>query len=165
MQQLAHYRLAHMRCLHLRQLKHQRRRHVRLLQRALAAVEHARLAVVVGKAFGADAALAPAAAIVALRLALGQGALVGQPPRRDGEAADQRRFLRHVVRYWDVHRHRIAPSVHAQLQALRERGQLQLHRGRIDAVSADGDHVRLTGDGPRGLASDPGRSRSNRRRR
>ena len=75
---------------------------------------------------------------------------LGQALWQSLSAADQRRFLRHVVRYWDVHRHRIAPSVHAQLQALRERGQLQLHRGRIDAVSADGDHVRLTGDGPRG---------------
>src|SRR5690606_41302289 len=26
---------------------------------------------------------------------------------------DQRRFLRHVVRYWDIHRHRIAPEADA----------------------------------------------------
>ncbi len=31
--------------------------------------------------------------------------------------ADQRRFLRHVRPYWDVHRHRCAPRVWSQLQA------------------------------------------------
>src|SRR5262249_10138596 len=29
--------------------------------------------------------------------------------------AEQRRFLRHAVRYWDIHRHRIAPAVAALL--------------------------------------------------
>jgi uncharacterized NAD(P)/FAD-binding protein YdhS len=48
--------------------------------------------------------------------------------------ADQRRFLRHVVRYWDVHRHRIAEQVHAQLAALEQSGQLQRHRARLDTV-------------------------------
>jgi len=57
---------------------------------------------------------------------------------------DQRRFLRHVVRQWDVHRHRIAPQVHAQLQALLERGQLRLHRGRLDTVMAEGRCLRVT---------------------
>lgn len=74
----------------------------------------------------------------------------GQALWRSLDEADQRRFLRHVVRYWDVHRHRIATPVHAQLQALRDSGQLQIHRGRVDAVSLDGNHVRLTADGPRG---------------
>ena len=55
------------------------------------------------------------------------------------DAADQRRFLRHVVRYWDVHRHRIAGSVHAQLVQMQGRGQLRLHRGRPHGVHvADG---------------------------
>lgn len=74
----------------------------------------------------------------------------GQALWRSLDDADQRRLLRHVVRYWDVHRHRIAAPVHAQLQALRDSGQLQIHRGRVDAVSLDGNHVRLTADGPRG---------------
>nr|WP_306175550.1 MULTISPECIES: FAD/NAD(P)-binding protein [unclassified Stenotrophomonas] len=50
------------------------------------------------------------------------------------EAADQRRFLRHVVRYWDVHRHRIAEQVEAQVDALEQSGQLQRHRARLDTV-------------------------------
>jgi uncharacterized NAD(P)/FAD-binding protein YdhS len=56
---------------------------------------------------------------------------------------DQRRFLRHVVRYWDVHRHRIAAPVHAQLVALREQGRLQVHRGRLETVVAEGACVHL----------------------
>lgn len=56
---------------------------------------------------------------------------------------DQRRFLRHAVRLWDVHRHRIAPQVHAQLEALRERGQLRLHRGRLDTATMHGNCIRL----------------------
>ncbi|MBK0025978.1 FAD/NAD(P)-binding protein [Stenotrophomonas sp. S48] len=50
------------------------------------------------------------------------------------DAADQRRFLRHVVRYWDVHRHRIAEDIDAQLQALLASGQLQIHRARLQQV-------------------------------
>ncbi|MCS3810207.1 FAD-dependent oxidoreductase [Xanthomonas sp. 4461] len=58
--------------------------------------------------------------------------------------ADQRRFLRHVVRYWDVHRHRIAAPVHAQLQAMQARGQLQLHRARLDVAFEVGACVRVS---------------------
>ncbi|PPU06855.1 FAD/NAD(P)-binding protein [Xanthomonas arboricola] len=58
--------------------------------------------------------------------------------------ADQRRFLRHVVRYWDVHRHRVAAPVHAQLQAMQARGQLQLHRARLDVAFEVGACVRVS---------------------
>ncbi len=58
--------------------------------------------------------------------------------------ADQRRFLRHVVRYWDVHRHRIAAPVHAQLQAMQARRQLQLHRARLDVAFEVGACVRVS---------------------
>ena len=57
---------------------------------------------------------------------------------------DQRRFLRHAVRYWDVHRHRIAPQVHAQLAALQASGQLRMHRGRLQTVAREGERVRVT---------------------
>ena len=56
---------------------------------------------------------------------------------------DQRRFLRHVVRYWDVHRHRIAAPLHAQLLELQQQGRLQLHRGRLETAVAEGACVRL----------------------
>lgn len=57
---------------------------------------------------------------------------------------DQRRFLRHVVRYWDVHRHRIAAQVYAQLETLQANGQMQLHRGRLDTVAREGKRIRVT---------------------
>lgn len=60
----------------------------------------------------------------------------GQTLWRSLSMRDQRRFLRHVVRYWDVHRHRIAQPVHARLQALIASGQLRMHHGRADRVSA-----------------------------
>ena len=56
---------------------------------------------------------------------------------------DQRRFLRHVVRYWDVHRHRIAAPVHARLVELQQQGRLHLHRGRLETVIAEGGCVQL----------------------
>lgn len=48
--------------------------------------------------------------------------------------AGQRRFLRHVVRHWDVHRHRIAPEVAARLQAATDSGQLRRLAGHLVAV-------------------------------
>ncbi|MEL3953844.1 MULTISPECIES: FAD/NAD(P)-binding protein [Stenotrophomonas] len=66
--------------------------------------------------------------------------------------ADQRRFLRHVVRYWDVHRHRIAESVHAQVAELERSGQLQRHRARLDTLLVQESGLQLHGRSPnRGL--------------
>lgn len=67
----------------------------------------------------------------------------GQALWRSLSAADQRRFLRHAVRYWDVHRHRVAAQVHAQLQALVESGRIRLHRGRVREVAMAGPRVRI----------------------
>ncbi|KAB7763676.1 FAD/NAD(P)-binding protein [Xanthomonas maliensis] len=67
-----------------------------------------------------------------------------QPLWQSLSVADQRRFLRHLVRYWDVHRHRIAAPVHAQLQAMQARGQLQVHRTRLDVAFAAGACVRVS---------------------
>src|SRR5690606_37202768 len=51
--------------------------------------------------------------------------------------SQRRRFLRHAVRYWDIHRHRIAPEVAATLDALRASGQLQVTAGRLQSITAD----------------------------
>jgi uncharacterized NAD(P)/FAD-binding protein YdhS len=48
---------------------------------------------------------------------------------------EQRRFLRHAARYWDVHRHRIPMVAEQTIQRLRHSGQLQIHRGRLDATT------------------------------
>jgi uncharacterized NAD(P)/FAD-binding protein YdhS len=67
----------------------------------------------------------------------------GQALWQSLSVADQRRFLRHVLRYWDVHRHRVASQVAVQLQALRDSGQLQLQRARLQGVSAAGEGVQI----------------------
>lgn len=68
----------------------------------------------------------------------------GQALWRSLPEAEQRRFLRHAVRYWDIHRHRIAPSVDAVLQSARASGRLQLHRGRLISVTPENGRVQLT---------------------
>lgn len=67
------------------------------------------------------------------------------------DSADQRRFLRHVVRYWDVHRHRIAASVHAQVAALEQSGQLQRHRARLDALLLQDGVLQVHARAPHGV--------------
>ena len=68
----------------------------------------------------------------------------GQALWRSLDEADQRRFLRHLVRLWDVHRHRIAEEVHAQMRTLIDSGQLRVNRGRLDAVMQNGRCVRVS---------------------
>src|ERR1700733_6598795 len=51
---------------------------------------------------------------------------------------ERRRFLRHVRPFWDVHRHRLAPEVHAKLSRALSRGQLSVVRGRLEALEQVG---------------------------
>src|SRR5262249_1395908 len=44
---------------------------------------------------------------------------------------DKRAFLRHVARYWEVHRHRMPPATARQVGQLQASGRLTLLRGRI----------------------------------
>ncbi|WP_066794482.1 FAD/NAD(P)-binding protein [Sphingomonas soli] len=57
--------------------------------------------------------------------------------------AERGRFLRHLRPWWDVHRHRLAPEVHARLMAVVERGQLEVIAGKTMGFDeqADGIHV------------------------
>src|SRR5690606_16456760 len=59
----------------------------------------------------------------------------GQALWRSLDPAEQRRFLRHAVRWWDIHRHRIAPDVAARIARLRAEGRLELVAGRLRAVT------------------------------
>ncbi|WP_202843917.1 FAD/NAD(P)-binding protein [Luteimonas saliphila] len=61
----------------------------------------------------------------------------GQALWRSLDDTQRRRFLRHAVRYWDIHRHRIAPQVAATLDGLRERCQLEIVPARLRALTAD----------------------------
>jgi uncharacterized NAD(P)/FAD-binding protein YdhS len=47
---------------------------------------------------------------------------------------DKRLFLRHVARYWEVHRHRMPPATARRIDQLRSAGRLCVQRGRIIAV-------------------------------
>lgn len=49
--------------------------------------------------------------------------------------AEQQRFLRHAVRHWDVHRHRIAPAAATTLAALQDAGRLQVQAARLQGVA------------------------------
>lgn len=51
--------------------------------------------------------------------------------------AQQRRFLRHAAPFWNVHRHRMAPDVAAEIATLRKTGRLVVHRGRLQALRRD----------------------------
>jgi uncharacterized NAD(P)/FAD-binding protein YdhS len=86
----------------------------------------------------------------------------------------KRRFLRHARPYWDIHRHRMAPEVEAQLASLRKAGRLEVAAGRIVRAEHEGDAIAVEiatrGIGHvetrrfsrlidcTGLADDPGRS-------
>jgi uncharacterized NAD(P)/FAD-binding protein YdhS len=57
---------------------------------------------------------------------------------------EQRRFLRHVRPYWDVHRHRVAPEIGSRLAKELTNGQSQIHAGRITSYSEQPDGVDVT---------------------
>ncbi|MET0376707.1 MAG: FAD/NAD(P)-binding protein [Rhizorhabdus sp.] len=52
---------------------------------------------------------------------------------------EQRRFLRHIRAWWDVHRHRLSPEVAARIELLQADGRLRLIAGKIcEARAQDG---------------------------
>ncbi|MCW5580556.1 MAG: FAD/NAD(P)-binding protein [Luteimonas sp.] len=89
----------------------------------------------------------------AIRRRVAEGVAAGEPwqwsfdrLRHHGESLwrsladdERRRFLRHAVRYWDIHRHRIAPQVGDALERLQSNGQLDVTAGRLLAIEANGD--------------------------
>jgi uncharacterized NAD(P)/FAD-binding protein YdhS len=56
---------------------------------------------------------------------------------------EKRRFLRHVQSYWDVHRHRVPPSMAARIDHMRRGGRLKVHAGRIQELVPEGDELRV----------------------
>jgi len=51
--------------------------------------------------------------------------------------AERRRFFRHLRGIWNVHRHRMAPGVGAQIAEAQKRGQFQLVKGTVRAIRTD----------------------------
>lgn len=57
---------------------------------------------------------------------------------------EQRRFLRHIQPYWDVHRHRVAPAAYQAFQEALSTGRIQLMAGRLKVVEADAQGLRVS---------------------
>jgi uncharacterized NAD(P)/FAD-binding protein YdhS len=57
---------------------------------------------------------------------------------------ERARFLRHVRRYWDLHRHRLPESTWSALNALRTDGALHIHAGRLIGLEPAGRRIRVT---------------------
>lgn len=57
-----------------------------------------------------------------------------QPLWQELSCADRHRFLRHLRPWWDIHRHRMAPTVARTIDAARSSGRLDILAGRIDHV-------------------------------
>jgi uncharacterized NAD(P)/FAD-binding protein YdhS len=49
--------------------------------------------------------------------------------------AERARLHRHALRYWEVHRHRMAPEVAERIDGLRRSGRLQITAGRVVSVT------------------------------
>ena len=54
---------------------------------------------------------------------------------------ERRRFVRHLLAYWDIHRHRMPPQMGARIASLRHSGRLRVNAGRIDSVTAAGEQL------------------------
>ena len=60
---------------------------------------------------------------------------VTQTAWQELSVSDQARFLRHVRRHWDAHRHRLAPEVGAELTDWLEQGQLHVRAATVLSVT------------------------------
>jgi uncharacterized NAD(P)/FAD-binding protein YdhS len=56
---------------------------------------------------------------------------------------EQRRFLRHARRWWDIHRHRMAPPNETAIQSEIADGRLRIVAGHIGTIGLDKDVVRV----------------------
>ena len=75
---------------------------------------------------------------------------------RTASEAERSRFLRHLRPWWDVHRHRIAPEIAAELERLLAQRRLTVRTGRIRSVEASAEAATLhltTRDAPQTLSA------------
>ena len=59
---------------------------------------------------------------------------------------ERRAFLRHLRPWWDVHRHRLAPSVARQLSTMIRARDLTLRAGEVVSLTPHGPVWRWSGD-------------------
>jgi uncharacterized NAD(P)/FAD-binding protein YdhS len=60
------------------------------------------------------------------------------------QVAERGRFLRHVRRHWDVHRHRMAPPHADLIDAMLAEGSLTVAAGRVRHIESRGDSLRVS---------------------
>ena len=65
----------------------------------------------------------------------------------------KRRFLSHLRPFWEVHRHRLAPEIHAKVQALIQASRLTVRSGKLSAIVPHGDSLVVTHAGSLGDTS------------
>lgn len=70
--------------------------------------------------------------------------LNGQQIWQQWSLQEQRRFLRHLRPWWDVHRYRIAPQVSDVLTGMQQKGQLEVLAANLKHVSVDNAALALT---------------------
>lgn len=56
---------------------------------------------------------------------------------------DRRKFLRRVVPFWDIHRHRVAPAAFLRLEQMLRSGQVEPVRGQVESYERTGAGVEL----------------------
>ena len=69
---------------------------------------------------------------------------VTQHAWRGLSVSERGRFLRHLRAFWDVHRHRIAPTVADRIQAALASKQLYIHAGRIVGLGVEHGRANIT---------------------
>jgi len=101
---------------------------------------------------GARQLVAAVRAEIGLAAALGQDwrtVVDGLRPRTPAlwaalPEAERARLHRHALRYWEVHRHRMAPEVAGRIETLRRSGRLQVMAGRVVSVAATSGGAAVT---------------------
>jgi uncharacterized NAD(P)/FAD-binding protein YdhS len=58
--------------------------------------------------------------------------------------AQRKSFLRYARNLWDIHRHRMAPEIESQLNALIEERTLQIHRGKLVSAKRSENLAQVT---------------------
>jgi uncharacterized NAD(P)/FAD-binding protein YdhS len=61
----------------------------------------------------------------------------------EADPRQRRLFLRHLRPWWDVHRHRIAPSIAGRIEGMEAEGRLEFGGGRILSLTPEGDGARI----------------------
>jgi uncharacterized NAD(P)/FAD-binding protein YdhS len=58
--------------------------------------------------------------------------------------SEKKRFYIHLRPYWDIHRHRMAPSIGQEISAARASGQLEILAGEFTRAAADDGRIAFT---------------------